>query len=277
MDRQYYISTFTSALLLFFLGLLLLVLIQGRQIISELQQSARCIVEMAPDVDQTTAQSVRFAIAEMEQVDATTVEYVTKEQALSQMGDEETTALTAGDSNPFLDIIIFSLSAKAMDATNMEVLKAKITELSGVQGFYHEMGFWEEIRSNFNKITLILAIIALLFIVLVVVLMHNVIRLMLYHRREELEIMDLVGATPGFIRAPFLHQAIKNGWISGGIAVIGIGAVATIINLSLSGISAVSWISILIVAFCILLLGLAVSTISTYIIVNLYLKRISNI
>jgi cell division transport system permease protein len=59
----------------------------------------------------------------------------------------------------------------------------------------------------------------LLFAALFIV--ANTIKLTLYARRDELEIMALVGATPMFIKSPFLLEGALQGALGGGLAVAG--------------------------------------------------------
>src|SRR5262249_47176132 len=51
-----------------------------------------------------------------------------------------------------------------------------------------------------------------------------VVRMGVYERRDEIEILRLVGANPGFIRAPFLVEGALQGAIGAGAALTGIGA-----------------------------------------------------
>ncbi len=59
----------------------------------------------------------------------------------------------------------------------------------------------------------------LLFATLFIV--SNTIKLTLYARREELEIMALIGGTPAFIKAPFLVEGALQGALGGVVALIG--------------------------------------------------------
>jgi cell division transport system permease protein len=63
-----------------------------------------------------------------------------------------------------------------------------------------------------------LALLAILVVVSVVIIM-NTIRTAVYHRRQEIEVMKLVGATEWFVRGPFLLEGVMTGIIAAGLAV----------------------------------------------------------
>src|SRR5207247_10322407 len=65
-----------------------------------------------------------------------------------------------------------------------------------------------------------LAGVGLLIILLIisVVIVMNTIRTAVYHRRKEIEVMKLVGATEGFVRGPFVLEGVMTGLIAAAIA-----------------------------------------------------------
>jgi cell division transport system permease protein len=62
--------------------------------------------------------------------------------------------------------------------------------------------------------------LALVVFAAVVFVMASVLRLAVLARRDEIDIMLLVGATPGFIRGPFLVAGLCQGVFSGGLALL---------------------------------------------------------
>ena len=63
-----------------------------------------------------------------------------------------------------------------------------------------------------------IAILGILTVVSVVIVM-NTIRTAVYHRRKEIEVMKLVGATEWFVRWPFLLEGMLTGVLAGGVAI----------------------------------------------------------
>ena len=260
------------------MGILLLLILKGQSITQDIKASAKLIVEIAPSATQEQVQSIKLFVSSMEQVDLESVQLVTKEDAaMTVLGLEEQDRLL-DTINPFLDIILFNLVPDQYDIDFITQLEIELASKAGVSNFFYEDSHIKNIEASFTKIKLSLLVIASILIFLVIVLLHNMIRMMLMAKKKQIEIMQLVGATPQFIRSPFIWDSIYNGFYSALLASIGLIGVVVWINLALSDqISTISWLSVLGVVIFILLLGFVVSILSTYIIVNLYLKNLSKI
>jgi cell division transport system permease protein len=60
----------------------------------------------------------------------------------------------------------------------------------------------------------------LLFLIASVLLIANAIRLPIFARRKEVEVMKLVGATDGFVRTPFVFEGLLQGLHGAGLAAL---------------------------------------------------------
>ncbi len=76
-----------------------------------------------------------------------------------------------------------------------------------------------KIRTVTNAVKIILSVIAVLLLVVSLMLVANTIRLSIYARRREIEVMKLVGATNWFIRWPFVLEGLIVGLTGAGLAV----------------------------------------------------------
>ncbi|MDQ3093130.1 MAG: FtsX-like permease family protein, partial [Actinomycetota bacterium] len=85
-----------------------------------------------------------------------------------------------------------------------------------------------KILSATNVVKITMAVLAALLIAASVLLISNTIRLSLFARKREVEVMKLVGATDWFIRWPFIIEGIVVGFLGGvlAIALLGVGKVA---------------------------------------------------
>ncbi len=76
-----------------------------------------------------------------------------------------------------------------------------------------------KIRTVTNAVKIILSVIAVLLLVASLMLVANTIRLSVYARRREVEVMRLVGATNWFIRWPFVLEGLLVGLLGAGVAI----------------------------------------------------------
>ena len=82
-----------------------------------------------------------------------------------------------------------------------------------------------KILSVTQAVKLTMAMLAVLLAIASVLLIANTIRLSLYARRREVEVMKLVGATDWFIRWPFVLEGVMVGALGGLLAVLLLGVV----------------------------------------------------
>jgi len=152
------------------------------------------------------------------------VEIVTKQQALERferiMGGPE---LLAGlDENPLPASLEIHLLPEARTAEAMGILRTSLDGLEGIaelaQGQEWIEGYSRAValvRTGALGISIVLGMAALLIVA-------NTIRLAIYARRDELEILALVGASRTFVRVPFMLEGTIQGMLGGLIALLAV-------------------------------------------------------
>ncbi len=158
------------------------------------------------------------------------VEFISKAKALEELketlGEEKSAELTSElNSNP----LPASFKVTPDDAANLPDIRRTIVStgangepqpISPIVGkIFDRQQSAEEIEQVTSAIKIILTLIALLLIVASLMLVGNTIRLSIYTRRREVEVMRLVGATRWFIRWPFMIEGVVVG-VAGGLVAI---------------------------------------------------------
>src|SRR5215204_306038 len=82
----------------------------------------------------------------------------------------------------------------------------------------------EELAESFETfaywVMLVLGVVTALFLLASVLLISNVIRLSIFARRKEIEVMKLVGASDSFVRTPFVFEGMVQGLIGAGLGAL---------------------------------------------------------
>lgn len=183
-----------------------------------LESEIELIAYLVDDFDRDTWRDTLVAkINQTQGVDE--VLFVTREDALDslkdQFGEDEHLLEAVEEENPLRDSIRISLS----DLDQVDSVVESVKSLVSVAEVRYEremvqrlLSFTEALRLGGLGVVTLLAGATFLVV-------SNTIRLTVYARREEIEIMKLVGATPAFIRLPFILEGMLIGLLGAGLAV----------------------------------------------------------
>ena len=139
------------------------------------------------------------------------IEFVSKEELLERYRDEFDDL--AAD-NPLPDAFVISF-------VNLEFFDETIAEIKAIDGII-QVDYNQALSSSLLKVRNIVLMICFWVIILLLVvslfIIANTIKLTVYSRRREIAIMRSVGATPSFVRFPFVVEGVLLGLIAGAIA-----------------------------------------------------------
>ncbi len=154
---------------------------------------------------------------------ANTVLYRSSEEAWEIIKEDiggDSALAVIDDENPLNQSIILTLKKDYFSLDSMQVIEKQL--MAEYDSKLIEVSYQKEIFSEYNKriqkIVYFALLIAIMLLFVAIGMINNTIRLALFSKRFLIKTMQLVGATPQFIRRPFFWGAIQQGLISGIIA-----------------------------------------------------------
>ena len=202
-------------LALFTLGLIAMIWIAANAESKRLLEKIEISVVMDDNVDDGHAMATCDVIKNMGF--ANNVKFISKEDALRNWQEATGEDLEhVFGVNPLSPEISFTVSNGYSSVEAVSGIRKRIESLEGVA----EVGtpdsmLIESMNSNIRKLTLAFTVLAAIMLVISFVLISNTVRLSIYSRRFTIHTMQLVGATDGFIRRPFINANALVGAISG--------------------------------------------------------------
>jgi cell division transport system permease protein len=155
-----------------------------------------------------------------------TVQLVTKQQAYAQQVKQDPQAYQLLGSNPLPD----TFHVIPDNPGNVLVVRNSLTPGGtgkpldpAIENVSNKKSDTKKILEVTNLVTITAAVLTVLLTLASVLLIANTIRLSLYARRREVEVMKLVGATDWFIRWPFVIEGVFVGALGALLAIVVLG------------------------------------------------------
>lgn len=265
-------STISVALVLLVLGIMALMGIAARSVTRDIKENMGFNIILADGVADKAVNNLKQRLGQSPYVSS--YSFISADDALRQWQEDTGEDLSGVlDVNPFYGE--FDVKVKELYA-NVDSIGA-ITETLKTDPAVGEISVHTEIVETINRnirsIATVLIIIAATLLLISFMLINNSVRLTIYSRRFIIHTMKLVGATPGFIRRPFLINNIVHGIIA---AVIATAILAGLLyythSLDTSVAYAVTWSDAACVFGGILVTGVLICFISALISTNRYLR-----
>ncbi len=176
----------------------------------------RIMVYLENDLDPAQRQAIETRIAKLYGVQA--ARFISRQAALEQLRGQmrrQAAILDGLGQNPLPDAYEVQMIPTARTWEKAEDLAKRLEALAGVADVEYGQRWVERFVTLFNLFRLTSYAMGGLFFIASVFIVGNTVRLILYSRREEVEIMRLVGATERFILAPFYFQSMIQGALGG--------------------------------------------------------------
>lgn len=218
--KTIYISTvFGIAMVLSMVGLLGLILVEANNLSNYVKENIVLNIYVDDAAHETDVLQLQKQIEANPMVKQ--VQYVSKELAArnlqKDLGEDFVKFLGY---NPLSQSIDVYLKAEYANNTDIEKFKTQLLVNPMVKEVKYQKSLVDQMNENITTISLVILVFAAIFVVLSVALINNTIRLAIYSQRFLIKSMQLVGATKGFIRKPFLLYGIWHGILGALIAIL---------------------------------------------------------
>lgn len=204
------IATIALALLILSIFLLLLVNLEGAA--HEWSRQVQVSVYLEKEPSQQELATLKSRLVAMPEVDS--VRYIGKDEAFKRFrarlkGQETLLEGVAMDLLPASLEIALKRGSRNSDA--VELFVGRLKKIPGIGEIQYGEEWVRRLSAFISMARLVVTLLGGFLLIAVLFIVSNTIKLTVYARRDELELLSLVGATRFFIKAPFIIEGMLQG------------------------------------------------------------------
>jgi len=192
-----------------------LLMMNVNTIMSNIEDTNEITIYLKEDISDKQVEHIKSVLEKNK--DITDVQYYSKEQALEDFRDnmaEYSELLDYLDKNPMPETFL----VRVKDLSKIRHVVNTINDIEGVEQTKAPYDFASVLVQIRNTFSVIGSAVLIALVVVSIVIVSNSIRTSVFARRNEISIMRYVGATSGFIKAPFFVEGMFIGILSGAAA-----------------------------------------------------------
>lgn len=265
-------SIISIALVLFLLGLIFFIGLLGQKLSVYVRENISFSVVLKENSKDADIKKIQKQLDSRPYIKST--EYISKEQAAKELEEElgENPETFLGF-NPLQASIEVKLNSEYANPDSLLIIEKQIKSYTDVSELLYRKDMMQLVNDNLKRTGIILLTLAAVLMIISFVLISNTIRLLIYSKRFLIHTMQLVGATSGFIRRPFIRYNVASGIVAAVLAVGMLTGVLYYVQRDFPGfIDLLDIRSLLIVFGAVLALGICLSFVATCFAVNKYLR-----
>jgi len=214
------ITIITIAISILIVSAFSLFFVNANEIINSWKKGIRIMAYLKPGVPEVKIPELKQKIKRINGIQD--VRFIPKSKALQLLKKQmkrQSSLFENLKENPLPDAFEIRLIASSQNQDKVEIIATRLESFPQVDEVEYGKRWLGRFTNFFNLFRLTGYAMGGLFFMATVLIVANTIRLMLYSRREEVEIMRLVGATDRFIKAPFYIQGLIQGAFGGIIGI----------------------------------------------------------
>jgi len=213
------IAVATMAFTLICFGVFLLLYVNLKEVAGSLQNEIKVVVYLADDPSSQGATDWQRRLKAEPEV--ASVVYISKEQALAEFRAQfpsEQHLLDGLGENPLPASLVLAIAAPFRSSHAVKRLSERLSAVPGVAQVQYSQDWIENLAAVVRYFELGALAVGAVLSVASMTIIANTIRLTLYARKDEIEIMRLIGATRTFINVPYLLEGAMLGTLGGALS-----------------------------------------------------------
>ena len=213
------IGIVTTAFTLVCFGVFLLLYLNIKNLTGTLQSDIEVIVYLDPEASEQVVSLVQKRLRT--EPAAVALTFVSKEQALREFSEQfpdESLLLEGMEGNPLPASLVVNLFPRFLDTESLGAFAERVKQLPGVTHVAYSQDWVDTLALVVSYFELGAVVIGTILAVATVTIIANTIRLSLHTRKEEIEILRLIGATGMFIAIPYVIEGMILGAVGGGLS-----------------------------------------------------------
>ena len=194
------------------------------------------------------------------------ISYISKEKGaemlINEIGED---FIEFYGTNPLLNSIDVFLKSEFVTTLVFDEITNELNNTDFIDEIIFDAPLISLINDNINKIKYWILSIALFFLSISIIVINSSIRLSIYSNRINIKTMQMVGATKGFIRKPFIWNGIQLGFIGAIVSLIALSVVIYYIDQKIPSLQLTSdYTTLAYLGGGILIIAFVISWLSTF-------------
>ena len=270
----YFYAIISVALVLFIVGFFMLTTLHARKLVTLFKEKIDIGLELKPNLAEDEVARIVGNVRQKPFVKTESITFITREQATATMKQDLGDESMLEDAPDLLrDVIRFNIKSEYLDDEILSQWREELRQDTLVSDLYFEASNIGNVSKNIQNMGLLALGLVFLLIFAAVTLIHNTIRLALFSNRFIIKNQELVGASWAFISQPYIRRGILNGFWSALLAIAALIGILTWIEHQIPDVAQLRDLdSVLMVFVGIILLGVLISGLSTWFVVNKFLR-----
>lgn len=264
LRSSYFSVVISIALVLFMVGFLGLVLLKSTQVANHFKEEVVITLFLKNETSKEQIENLRTSL--LKELFTRKIIYISKGDAAKfyaeDLGEDFVNYL---GTNPLKNSIDIYLNPGFVTPEKMQEISDKFNKNSFVFEVSYDKPLVTFLTQNIQKVSFWLFAISSFFGLVALILINSSIRLSVYSKRFNIKTMQMVGATKGFIRKPFIWSGVRLGFIGAIISLAGLAAVIYYIDQKIPTLQLVTdYVTLAYLGGGILLIAFIISWLSTF-------------